>query len=155
MVTPMGKMLQIVLAAISISSLSTAAILAALLYWPVEPAYAPANPPPDVASVEGNQLFVRRFFRISKDFSGTIYRELVKDGDGYLVKWELQSGYIDLAKGDTTQARAISLPSMAPGDYKLVNEVCYRVNFLREECVKLPIINIKIGDPSSTTSRGG
>ena len=138
------KIIRLILSSISISSFAIVLTLMVFLYWPFQHPYIPATPNIDTAKVENGYIFIQRHYVITKRFTGTVYRELLQKGTSYVTKWELPSAIIDFVPGSDTRGRGVAVHDIPPGDYELINTICYEINFLRRQCLHLPVINLTV-----------
>jgi hypothetical protein len=140
----MARLIKVMLSAASFALFIVAAGLALLLYVPVPPPYEPRVPIIDSAHMAGDVLVVTRWFNIRRSVSASVFREIIKVDDGILSRWEVPNSVVDLSKDDVTQTRLIPLNHLPSGTYHFQSTMCWRVNFIRRECIKLPRIEFSV-----------
>lgn len=140
----MTRLIKVTLSAASLALFIVAAGLTLLLYVPVPPPYESRVPIIDSAHMVGDVLVVTRWFNIRRSVSARVFRELIKVDDGIRSRWEVPDSVVDLSKDDVTQTRLIPLNHLPLGKYHFNSTMCWQVNFIRRECIKLPRIEFSV-----------
>ncbi len=145
----------------------------AIKFWPFyEPVYVVLNAPDGKKNNESHyarqiardQLVIGREFQITRDVLLRINRDIVMElpnevagievGSGSKeVKFnryfrrELEATTVPYHEGYYKTERDLILPRVPPGQYRIVNVVCYEQNRIAgEKCVDLPDVYVEIKD---------
>ncbi len=110
-----------------------------------EPPYIIVNPNAHFATQTGkNSITVGREFRVARDMDFHITREITRTHEGVLTRIALEDTHVRYNKGQYRVQRVHEIPTLTPGTYQLLNQICWPANFIRQDCLALPALDIQI-----------
>ena len=132
-------------AAVAVAAAAAAPIVAPAMTDP----YVVENPKNHaIRMIPPSTLMVYREFTIRRDVSLVIRRELQGmgdvDGRPTTVRADVPGSDVRYRQGPYKNTRPIEIPPVPPGQYTLLNDVCWKVLGLYERCVTLPPLAVAI-----------
>lgn len=118
------------------------------LWGPVSQNYMPTQFEKHGVTLIGRTLHVTRAFKITRPLTIMITREAISrdPASGAYIRYALPSQEITYdTPGEYTVTRLYGIPDSLPtGRYKLMNSVTWQANPLREQTVRLPVLDFEV-----------
>lgn len=134
------------LALLSGLSIFTGVVLGILLNWQYPQRYIVLEPENHKSVLLGDDSFVvTRIFEVTRDTEFHMSRELIMtDPGGVVTRVELPEVTVFYRKGVHRVDRIQPLPTVRPGIYQYYNHLCWPANFIRTECIDLPVTTLEV-----------